>query len=1207
MLLMVASSSVVLATSPTPAGDSDADPFPMGASSDLLYGTFIGGSGLEPECFVDSGPNGEIFIAGTTLSTDLITTSGAFDTTANGGNDVFAMKLSKDGETLLFSTYIGGTGHDLCRAISVDDEGCIIITGYTYSSDFPVTAGAYCSTGPGGSCDAFVLKLDPSGTGLAFSTFLGGSDFEYPSDVLVDGSGNVLVTGHTKSTDFPTSEGAFDGTLDSNGDCFVTGLGPQGDSLVFSSLVGGSGYDVGYAIDLDPLGNPVVAGSTGSHFRFPVTDDAFDKSLSGNEDGFVLKLKPDGSDLILSTLLGGRAHDRIFDMAMDPSGAFVLVGRTESSDFPTTNGSYYPDRDAYYGYQHEFGFVTRMAANGSALEFSTFIQNIYCQGSTGVTEVDVDASGNVYLAGVTDHRTTPVTAEAFDTTYNGGEDVFLMKLHQKGSRILYSTYLGGSGEEECTGLVLTGDGTVLASGTTYSWDFPVTGGAIQGDNAGSSDAFVVRMTFPDTDGTPPGQPLNVSSFSGPYSIRVNWSPPADQGDHPVVGYRIYKGPPDDIEYVTFMGADAREYLDNEVMLGVWEDYWVVAVNAIGPGAPAHVTDVPWQMPFAPKNLTAEAGEGLVELEWSPPTNTGGLPIIGYLIYRGKFVSNIQEIAGVVNTTSYVDLNVTKDRVYYYAVRAFHARARGPLSSVVHALPYGVPDEPVNIVLMPRDSQVILDWDKPYEDGGQPVTHYTVYRGVEPDSLVPIMRMDSSSTVWVDKGLVNGRDYYYVVSASNLVGEGPSTRVMWTVPRGPPGPPREVIALAGNVRVDLTWMPPVNDGGSPVTYYKIYKGTQPDRMYVFRSLDGGARSFKDGSVRNGDKLYYAVQAQNPHGSGPMSSIVYTIPYGPPSWPRTIEAEPDIGEVVLRWGPPANDGGYPVVAYEIYRGPTKVAVDSLVKVDGGQTEYHDEDVEVGRIYYYRIIVLTEKAASGPSWVVAGSPFGAPTVPRGMTVLPLDDRVVVSWGTPVHDGGFLVEGYRLYVRTANGTGEWKRVATVMEGTAHTVRGLANGRTYDIRVAAFNGIGEGPSVTAGFTLVGPPGPPRALSYGLEDGNVRLGWDPPEFDGGVPVTVYTVRRVDGGGVTYVLAHVRGGTSYLDEFAEPGRWYHYTVTASNAFGDSGPVRTEDIQVPEGRGNPDPMSGGAYRLVALVVGITSMLAAGHWYRKRRMERFVRFSS
>jgi fibronectin type 3 domain-containing protein len=999
-LLVVTS---LLAASPGVADGPEDDegtrsPAPFGGVDDLLYGTFFGGGSIEPSCLVDVDADGNIYLAGTTMSQDFPTTTGAYDETPNGHTDIFAMKLSPDGSTLLFSTLIGGSVTDVCQGLDVDDDGNMFITGYTISDDFPTTTGAFSTSRPGGSTDLFLLRLDPSGGSLGYSTYLGGDVYEKVFGIHVDGMGNAYLTGETESLQFPTTVGAYDTTRDGQQDCFVTKMDPTGSELVYSTYIGGDGRDRGIAIESDASGRAYVAGLTDSSHRFPLTENAYDLKRSGASDGFVLRLGSDGSAIEMSTLLGGSEDDVVHDLTVDDAGAVLVIGNTDSPDFPTTAGAYYPDLDEFYGGSGPFGFATKVAFNGSALEYSTYIQNIYAQGEVRPTRVAEDGAGNAYIAGYTAYGTLPTTPEAIARAPSNGDEVFLMGLHATGSRITYSTYLNGEGDDECHGLVMAPDGTVVLSGTTYSTDFPTTSDAICQTLSGSSDIFAVRLDPTDTDAMVPVGIKNLETEATSSRIQVSWDPLPRDHENPVIGYRSYKGPPGGGEYYKFFHAGSEEFMDWDVEIGVTYEYTIVAVNYVGPGPPANVSDIPWTWPGAPKNLTATAGSSSVTLEWSPPESSGGLPILGYLIYRGTSVYNLDNIGGVTNNTTYVDTNVTGGRVYYYYVSAFHEMANGRVSSIVAVVPYGVPGPPANLILTAGDSYIIVVWDKPFEDGGNPVTSYTLYRGLSEDSLAPLATLRADGRLeFLDMDLVNGVDYHYMVTASNSAGEGPGSAVVRSMPRGVPGPPMGVHTIPGNGKVLLVWEAPSWQGGTNVHSYRIYRGLEPDKLKIVNIVGVKINEYSDSNVGNGYRFYYAVQAMNSIGGGEMSNMVSAIPFGPPTWPMTIEVEPGLNRLILKWTPPKDDGGYPVREYEIYRGRARQLVESLVSVNGSVTEYVDTDVKVGVVYYYRLIVQTGVASSSPSWVVAGSPFGPPSVPKGITILPFPDRVLVSWGTP------------------------------------------------------------------------------------------------------------------------------------------------------------------------------------------------------------------
>ncbi|MCK4614640.1 MAG: hypothetical protein KAU14_07545, partial [Thermoplasmata archaeon] len=241
-------------------------------------------------------------------------------------------------DPLIYSTFVGGSGEDKGRSVALDSEGCAVVTGVTHSSDFPTTAGCYDDS-YNGSGDAFVFKLSSNGSGLVYSTFVGGGDDEQGLGIALDSEGCTVVTGETESSDFPTTTGCYDDSYNGNQEVFAFKLNSDGSSLVYSTFVGGGNYDCAYGIALDSHGCAVVTGITWSS-DFPTTEGCYDDSYNGNNDVFVFKLSSDGSSLVYSTYVGGGDYDYGYGIALDSQGCAVGTGFTRSSDFPTTPGCY---------------------------------------------------------------------------------------------------------------------------------------------------------------------------------------------------------------------------------------------------------------------------------------------------------------------------------------------------------------------------------------------------------------------------------------------------------------------------------------------------------------------------------------------------------------------------------------------------------------------------------------------------------------------------------------------------------------------------------------------------------------------------------------------------------------------------------------------------------------------------------------------------
>ena len=418
--------------------------------------------------------------------------------------------------TLSYSTYLGGASNDYATAITVDSTGSAYVTGYTNSTNFPVSAGAFQSTCSGGcsgtTVDAFVSKLDPTGSFLVYSTYLGGTGNDYGNGIALDASGDAYIAGQTFSKDFPTTAGAFQTKCGSDscasGYAFVTKLNSAGSGLVYSTYLGGTGKNQGNAVVLDASDNAYITGYTQS-LTFPTTPGAFQATCKCNQTvAFVTKLNATGSGLIYSTYLGGTNGDVGYGIALDLSNNAYLTGYTQSFDFPTSPGAFQTSLGA-----NRAAWVTRLNSTGTALIYST-----YLGGTTSVTTpceacgtaIAVDSLGNAYVCGLTAESNFPITPGAFQTVFkssSNGHDAFITKLNPSGTALGFSTYVGGTGDDGATGIAVDSSGNVWFKGNTKSTDFPVTPGAFQTVNKGIFDAYVAELD-------PTGSQLLYSSYLG---------------------------------------------------------------------------------------------------------------------------------------------------------------------------------------------------------------------------------------------------------------------------------------------------------------------------------------------------------------------------------------------------------------------------------------------------------------------------------------------------------------------------------------------------------------------------------------------------------------------------------------------------------------------------------------------------------------------
>ncbi|HUI42984.1 MAG TPA: choice-of-anchor D domain-containing protein [Terriglobia bacterium] len=499
----------------------------------LTYSTFLGGSNTDVGYAIAVDASGNAYVAGATASTDFQGASRGPCPTCGmnqgGSYDVFVAKLNSAGTALLYSTYVGGSGADQAAGIALDPSGDAYITGRTDSDNFPTTTGAYqtvCGGPSGPSCtsgvyDAFITKLNSSGTALLYSTYLGGSTADQGYGIAVDSSGNAYVAGPTTSaTTFPITAGAFQTTYGGGiDDAFVTELNPAGNGsqdLVYSTFLGGAGADQAEGIALDSAGDVFVAGQTGSA-AFPTTTGAYDTTCGtdgncngANNDAFLSELSLAGtghSDLLYSTYLGGSSTDEAKSVAVDSAGNVYVTGDTLSSDFPTAGAFQFTPGGGLDA------FVTKLKPAGGGL--SDLVYSTYLGGSDDDqgNMIVVDGLGNAYVAGLTTSANFPVTSGALqpacgtDGTCNGGlNDAFVSVLSADGLNQIYSTFLGGANDDEAFGLAVDASGIAYVTGSTTSrgsstpgQGFPVATGAFQtscgtdGNCDGTSDAFVAKL------------------------------------------------------------------------------------------------------------------------------------------------------------------------------------------------------------------------------------------------------------------------------------------------------------------------------------------------------------------------------------------------------------------------------------------------------------------------------------------------------------------------------------------------------------------------------------------------------------------------------------------------------------------------------------------------------------------------------------------
>jgi hypothetical protein len=445
----------------------------------LSYATSLGGGDQDEGNAVAVDAAGNVFVAGFTRSTNF-PASGS----PAGHFDLFVTKLDSTGSVVLSSTYVGGSGPDEARGLAIDADGNAYLTGVTRSTNFPTKNPLQAALS--GESDAFVVKLSTTGAGLVFSTYWGGTDLDEGTGIAIDNARNVYVTGVTRSTDFPTAsprQAAAAGQLDA----FVTKLTPSGGGPSYSSYLGGSGSDQAHAIAADPSGNVTVVGTTSST-NFPLASP-YQDTVKGPFDAFISRMNTSGN-FVFSTLLGGSGIDAAQSVTVNSDGWPAFTGSTTSTDFPVLSGA--PQGTSGGGLD---AFVTVMSSAGVPYT-STYLGGA---GSDRGRAIAFDPFGRLYVVGQTFSADFP-TSRPVQAKIGGNRDTFVTMLEAPYAAFTYSTYLGGSNNDDGLGVAADRQGRAYVTGAMmFAWP----------DLAGESDAFVMRVSSGavgdlDSDGMPDG-------------------------------------------------------------------------------------------------------------------------------------------------------------------------------------------------------------------------------------------------------------------------------------------------------------------------------------------------------------------------------------------------------------------------------------------------------------------------------------------------------------------------------------------------------------------------------------------------------------------------------------------------------------------------------------------------------------------------------
>ncbi len=499
----------------------------------IEYSTMPGGTANDYCRGVAIDPQGNQYAVGYVTSADF-PLKNAYDSTYAGGGsagyDMFVAKISPFGDSLMYSTYLGGSdGDDRGYAVAVNSLGQACVVGHSNSTDFPTVSPLQGSNN--GTEDFVIAKLSADGSSLLYSTYYGGSGSDIGNGVAVDGADNIYVIGSTESSDFPLSGTTYDNSLGGTKDAAVLKLSADGQSVAYSTYLGGSVNDAGLAIDVIPAtGEATACGNTLST-DFP-TGGNYDDTFGGGTtagDVFVTRFNAAGSALIYSTYIGGDVEEAALAISLDTAGNAFLCGYTGSSNFPAVN-AFSPSPNGNLE-----GFVCKLAADGNSLLYSTYLGGANIDIAAGI---DVDHLGYAYVTGNTFSINYP-TKDAFDASFANLADVFITCFAEAGDTLIYSSYLGGSGYEFGYGIAVDTGQNAFLGGYTSTFNFPAVN-AVQDTSNGAYDVFLTRVAIDpficfDSDDDGFGDPDHPENDCPPDNCPFDYNPDQTDTDGDGVG------------------------------------------------------------------------------------------------------------------------------------------------------------------------------------------------------------------------------------------------------------------------------------------------------------------------------------------------------------------------------------------------------------------------------------------------------------------------------------------------------------------------------------------------------------------------------------------------------------------------------------------------------------------------------------------------
>nr|MDO8110542.1 fibronectin type III domain-containing protein [Candidatus Sigynarchaeota archaeon] len=723
----------------------------------------------------------------------------------------------------------------------------------------------------------------------------------------------------------------------------------------------------------------------------------------------------------------------------------------------------------------------------------------------------------------------------------------------------------------------SGDESYLATigNITFFNDTSVSNGnpyfftVIAVNSLGNSSPSLEIGVMPSTN-THVTAPRNLSAIAGNRWISLSWQEPSSNNGSAIMNYNIYRSLSSGAEMQVATIGNVTSFNDTGLTNGLCYYYQVAAFNGVSVGVRSNETcGIPVSVPAMPRNILAQPGNRHINLTWNVPASSGGQPITNYIIFRGYSLAWMEARAIIGNVTTFQDTGLVNGLSYYYRVSAMNCMGQGSNTSAILAIPATTPSTPLGLVVNQGVEHLLLSWQVPSINGGRPITGYKIYQGIMPGAEV-LLDTVGNITVYDDVDLDSGQRYYYTVVAVNEMGDSDPSVEASNVSLGPPQPPSSLLATGNQGFILVTWQVPSNNGGIPITGYRIYRGTSSGGENFLSTL-GNVTIFNDTTAMKGIRHYYIVSALNSIGEGGNSTESNALATGTPFAPLIPLATGGWLNISLSWQMPSNTGGYPVTGYKIYRGNVSSSEICIATI-ANTTAYNDNGLAAGHRYYYKITALNSLGESAFSVELNSVALGISSAPFAVYATPGNRSASLIWELPQNTGGMTITNYTIY--RGDYPGGESYLTTIGSARSYTDTNVTNGLRYYYQISAINDFGESiPSTEINAIPADTPSSPLNLRANNINERVVLTWSPPLTNGGSVITGYRIYRGETPESMSIIATIDTVTTYTDEAVSLLKTYYYTIVAVNIMGEG--LHSETVEV-------KTVSAGSGGIAAIIV-------------------------